>query len=811
MASGTATIASALAAALGAAVVAAAQAPDVEVELDLFGTGSAYRPGDMAGIRLLLSSNLREPTRCRVQWEVPNAEGDVAELTRSVTLGPGTPVELWLYAMLPPQCDSRSVWVVRVFEERDGQRQRELGGARISPSVDPLDIGMAAIAVVGQTDMNLSEYDTSGGGRTRIRTPTAHEPTRVVAGIHPRDLPDRWEGLKCFEAVAWSTALPQDLRVDSAEALREYVRRGGHLIISLPQGSDPWGLGSSGQTYLDDLLPRRAPRVDEGIRLSALMPVLSKSDTPPRDIEVAIRVFKEIGGEFDAIDGGYEPLVALPDGRVVVMQRTFGFGRITLCGIDLSGQLRSMRLPEADVFWNRVLGRRADAPRGEVLQAMADAKLLRIGSPEQFNAGDGRPIERALDQTRQADIGILLSLVLFGSYLIAAGPGGFYLLKKRGLVRHSWVAFAAVAAVFTAIAWGTVRLRFQGTAVRHVTLLDHVARSPLEGLAGQPHLQRCIAFLALYDPGYVPVRVSLGSEPGQRDLLTTWTAPEMLPQRFPNVDRYPIDVGQSPADYEIPVRASATQFYANWLGALDPAWGGLIRIDPDDPVRVVEDVSGRRFLAGTLVSELPSVLRDVSIIWITDQRRRRIRYATDDDDRELPWAPVPDPMFGRPLLNEGYHWRKGLWNPGSAFVLSQELGDREKSGLGTAIHEVYVRKAEKDAPSGLPTRQDLATLTEMLSLYHQLTPPKYQRTANKDPDTIIVTRRVGREIDLSPWFNRPCLIIMGTLRDSPSPLPFRVDGREPDVNSGLTVVRWVYPLPVDETRIPEETAEEAVE
>ncbi|MCZ6543136.1 MAG: hypothetical protein O6768_05680, partial [Planctomycetota bacterium] len=57
---------------------AAAQGDDVEVQLEQFGVGSAYRPGDVVAIRLSLTSSLDQPTPCWVQWEVPNAEGDVA-------------------------------------------------------------------------------------------------------------------------------------------------------------------------------------------------------------------------------------------------------------------------------------------------------------------------------------------------------------------------------------------------------------------------------------------------------------------------------------------------------------------------------------------------------------------------------------------------------------------------------------------------------------------------------------------------------------------------------------------------------------
>ena len=105
-----------------------------------------------------------------------------------------------------------------MFEERDGRRRRELGGARISPDLVSAfrhEIERGMIAVIGQSRMGLDGYGNPDP-TLRPNPPGAHEETRIVSGIAPQDLPDRWEAFKQFEAIAWSDALPQQLRVDSA-------------------------------------------------------------------------------------------------------------------------------------------------------------------------------------------------------------------------------------------------------------------------------------------------------------------------------------------------------------------------------------------------------------------------------------------------------------------------------------------------------------------------------------------------------------------------------------------------------------------
>ncbi|MCZ6852263.1 MAG: hypothetical protein O7F17_11530, partial [Planctomycetota bacterium] len=641
------------------------------------------------------------------------------------------------------------------------------------------------------------------------------EQTLIVGGVRPDRLPDRWDGLRAFEAVVWSDALPQELRASTAAALAEYVRRGGHLIIALPSAGNPWALGRGGVTDLDPLLPQLAPRKDEAVRISEILPVLSKSDRALRDFEVSLRVFKEIGSSFDALDNYYEPLIALPDGRVVVIQRTYGHGRITIIGLDLASQrLASMRLPEADVFWNRVLGRRSDTPRPRELTGMKDQDRLAGRGRDHRRIGDGRLLADQLSQTGNPGTGILAAFVLFIAYFVLAGPLGFFVLKQRGLTRHSWLVFAATAGLFTAVAWaGVGLLREHSIELRHVTVLDYIARPADDQRPDELHLQRAASWLTLYIPSYGTARVSIESDPAQRDLLLTWSAPEQAPQPFPNVAPYRIDVGKTPAEYEIPARASVSQMYASWLGALDPQWGGMIRVDPNDPLRVQRDARGERDdrLVGSLIHDLPSNLENVLIVWVTNDRSPRRRWARDGDE-QLPWVPA---LRSGQVLNLGHMWAIGPWAPQTPLSFSTDrLRPSPQTGFERNTLRRYIEQYADKGGFGVPgtqtTLRDEAVRRhfEMLSFFHQMTPPKYHRQGRLDPEkNLVLTRLLGRELDLSAWLTRPCLIVMGWLQDSQCPIPLRVDGDPPN-SSGLTIVRWIYPLPLAQEELTNKPPEE---
>jgi hypothetical protein len=749
---------------------------DVEIELEQFGVGSALRPGDMTAIRLRLTSNLTEAIQVWVQWEVPNADGDIGEYGRSLSLTPGRPSPVWLYAPVMPE--PADVWTVRVFAERDGERREELGGTRIGPGDAtrgggirvPTIAGM--IAVIGRYPMGLDDFRYLDAMMDRPYS--AHEQTLTISNLSPVDCPDRWFGWLPFEAIVWGdpdNEPPQDLGTDRADAIRDYIFRGGHLVIILPDAGNPWGIGQTGNvtTELTDLLPQVPLRRDV-MQLAELLPALSKIDKSLDDAQLSVQVFAEIGGQFDAIDGsGYDPLITLADGRVIAVQRLYGHGRITILGVDVaSDRLNSIRLangtaglPQADALWNRILGRRADMPTST-----------------------------------------MLALVLFAVYWLVAGPGGFALLKQYGRTQHSWLAFAGAAGAFTAVAWGAVSLLPSDLPeVKHLTILDHVAhpRWDLSARTREQQLQRATSYFSVYLDEYRQSPVAIASEPGQHDLLHSWTAAGVDSRRFPNVDHYRVDVGRNAANYLIPARSTATQMVAYWTGA-NPNWGGMLRETDDQPIQVTVDASGQERLSGSVMHSLPGDLTDVTVIWITSQRVPRRMYYKSGEVWEA-W--VVHGHSGR-VLNRGYMSRPPPLSPNVAYPVGTLISADPPNGLERNIEDRLVAGyAERELiPSSTAIRDDdMRNYMEMLSIYHQLSPPPYLLTGpNAQGEPIAnFTRELGRTHDLSAWFTRPCLIVIGYLERSPTPVPLRLKGREdPPSSEGRTMYRWIFPLPLNE-------------
>ncbi|MDG2055182.1 MAG: hypothetical protein P8J86_10800 [Phycisphaerales bacterium] len=791
-----------------------AQVDDISIKLDKFGIGSVARAGELAAIRLDLINNTGEPRQVWVHWEVPNPDQDIAEYGRVITLAGSE--SIWLYAPLPFDIDQNGLdpWTIHVHEYEDGQRGNLLASTAVRAADDPsmriVSARTGLIGVIGPMPAGLAELSYAMGTEP---SPAAHEPLVINQLIQPIDLPDRWEGLRQYESIIWMTDSqhgPDQLNDRTSDAIIQYVRNGGHLIIILPPNVDSWELarGDNSNIYLRSLLPPVAPRTYENVPLNNLLDVLSKTpETRTRldinagnnqtDLEIALQVFASKDKQSLEALAPYQPLISLEDGRVIVVERPLGFGAITVIGIDLSDSdlARSLpSLPQADIFWNRVLGRRADTPTPTEIADTKAADRFALVQPTWTDLGEGQLFSQATELQQRAGQGLILALLLFLLYWAVAGPGSFFLLKRYRMTQHAWIVFAACSIAFTAITWGSVSiLQRRELNLQHVTVLDHIA------LADEAHQQRASSWFTVFLPMYGDPEISLNNPTDNRDLLYPWKGPKEIRQGFPNRENYQVDVGQTQSQFQVPARATSSHFFSQWRGGVDPdQWGSLLRIDPSNPPRVITDEDGRETsLAGAIISELPSELEDISIIWITNERNKPRSYATNlvNGDRE-PWIQMRD---SGDLLDRGYLWTIDAISPGEVINLS--LPTTPAFSLETALNDSYYKAYQKSTQAFSGLRNIAPSVRrrhlEALSFYNQLTPPTYLKSPNQNEEPALqVQRWVGRSLDLGRWLSRPCIIIMGYMPGSTSPMPIQLEGN-PDAipSTGLTLFRWIYPLP----------------
>lgn len=748
---------------------------EVDVRLEQLGVGNAFRPGDLTGIRLALMDRSDSPRAVAVRLHLEDADGDRPLYQRTVTLTPGQALGVWLYAKLPfevGQTLNVTIHEAAVRETGEITVGRQIGGERLSTGAavrTPPDWSL--YAVIGDRALGLEQYGRTGPNQED--SITSHEVTRVVTGIPaaPAALPDDWRGWASYEVIAWTGGDPLAIGADAqAQAIREWVHRGGHLVVVLPAIGSTW---ESSANPFGDLMPSCQIIRREEVDLDAYRHLLTTPEFADRELPASavVHTFR-IREDTPVSDAA--PIVTGPGGEPVVVRRLVGAGMVTVVGIDLrSRMLAPIGTLRADAFWHRLLGKRFDV----LTTDQANTWGRQGGFLAQETLWADRQVSQVISKEKDAGFGILMGLVIFILYWLVSGPVGFGVLKKMNRAQHAWVAFVGASAVFTVVAWvGANTFRLKGTGADHLTIIDHVYAQGV---------QSARMWASVFLPEYGEMRLTVGAaerEGEWRQSLVPWEDPARLGAgSFPDARPYVIDV-RNPGTMEVPSRSTIKQVRADWLGA--SGWGTPTPMGTD--ARPSLDASGR--LSGRLVHELPGPLERIRVVLVTGQLTEeeafRARARVDRSQRH-------DGL----LLARAYAWSVDDWAPGDPLDLSQfapgPAFDAAEYLESTLVpRRGFLGGTEAIAPDG----RDF----ERLTFYGVLEPPDYGRPPGQAGLTRI-GRRQAHFMDISKWFTQPCLIIYGELEDEASPVPLYVDG-EACPTTGRTILRWIYPLSPEPVR-----------
>jgi hypothetical protein len=790
--------------ALACAMPIWAQTPgsgSINVNLETFGVGNVSRPGEWVGVRLRLTDSSPRERDVLVRIALPDADGDTMVAERKITLNPGVAQGTWLYFRIPFRFDANreatgSVYEAIVPDDADAAAGFVSGRLLARQPIAPapanslLPKTMGVLGVIGNDELGLKRYAvrSDGGSLSGTYTPYAHEATELAPGLAPASLPDRWMGYAPMWALVWGPSVePSQIRGEQARAIREWVERGGHLVIVLPSIAQQWTNPESNE--LHDILPVVTVNRREGIDYEPYRPLLQhvRSNDLTRDKGV-VHVFEPM-----ATASPNEAIRVLngPDGACVVARRLVGSGMVTLVGLDLaSNSVRSAT--RADVFWHRVFGR-----RGSLEGGTAESLTQAAAQPRDIAVYDA-DIVGLIEKRGRAAGGVLLGFVVFIIYWLIAGPAGFALLKARQQTRHAWLAFVVASALFTLLAWGGASLlRPARVEASHVTFLDHVY--------GQP-LSRARTWVSILLPKYGDSRIAIGdpAELGDRrspGVIAPWDQPqdEAIAVSFPDSRQYIVDAREWES-MRVPSRWTIKQVQADWSGG--PRWKMprpvLAGTQTEGKLEVVANAptESRGMVQGVLRHEMPGTLKDVFIVVVRSQ--------TD-------LAPVIDPpstaqalraaMSRGPLYSNAFVFQYPAWPANEEIDLG--IITRGKQGDGAAEIALKSRfSPSTDSGTAMtgfgqrasPPRDWLSAVAFMTVL----DPPRLDGSTSAG-DRASALRMLTHGLDLGRWFTQPCVIVIGRMDDKEpggsgeSPVPIAVDGVLAPTN-GTTMVRWIYPL-----------------
>ena len=794
---------------------------EVLIEVDRFGAGNQARPGDWCGIRLRLTDTATSQRELLVRVQTVDADGDQPLYQTGLTSNPGLAQPVWLYARLPfvGSADATDVTVTvhEAVEAGDlgepgavGYRAgRLLASATVTPkagSMVPPTVGM--IGVVGPRPLGLQQYGDRAGPSSPWH-PLANESTQIVTGLTPEDLPDRWMGLANFEAIVWAEGDPAKVRGDRARALRDYVTRGGHLVIILPAVGQTWTNASSNE--LIDIMPSVSVASRERVPFDDFRPLLTSWNTSSFPGTATVQQFTR---RPDTLASEASCVLAGPEGPCVATRREVGAGCVTLVGLDLNQTaLSQFRMIDAEVFWHRVLGRRGTLIEREVEQGTDGSTQVRVtpGTNRRVIAYDAM-IDAAIGKSGSSAAGVLVGFVVFAIYWAVAGPVGFALLRRRAMSHHSWVAFIACSVAFTVLAWGGATiLRPKATEATHLTLLDHVF--------GQP-VQRARTWASVLLPWYGSATLGVGDaielkdrSAARRSLnsIAAWEASDAAASGFggfPDARGYAVDA-RLPDLITVPTRQTVKQIEAQWSGG--PRWEmpmplpdegkegmGVLRLS-DAGWFELDETRQTPLVTGSLVHKFPGPMTGVTVIVV-----RRQQPLPSPRPRTVA-APLQAPL---PCEAEAFIFTEP-WEPGKPLSLDVVTRPRSRVEQRKASLEQYLASLVPSPGFGAVIDEVEASRLRPqaalagLALFPMLPTPEQSEDITA-PSPAAPQRSSTHGFDLGRWFTRPCVIVMGMVgetRPQPSPVPLVVDG-DPLETSGLTHVRWVYPLPDNPPRFP---------
>ncbi|MCA9299373.1 MAG: hypothetical protein KDA28_09915, partial [Phycisphaerales bacterium] len=207
---------------------------EVEVEVESFGVAARARQGSMVGVRVRIRNLGSQNTEVIVRVEGVDRDGDTPFVDRTINANFNVWLGVWLYVRLPHDFESSerlSISVYEAIESGDRFRPGRLLGrqytqARVSSKTDEI------WGILGSRQYRLGDY---GNGLQMAPTARAFGQGRVdvAPNIRINELPDHWYGLQTFDMLCFAQQEAVGMRAESAEAIKEWVRRGGHLVVVL--------------------------------------------------------------------------------------------------------------------------------------------------------------------------------------------------------------------------------------------------------------------------------------------------------------------------------------------------------------------------------------------------------------------------------------------------------------------------------------------------------------------------------------------------------------------------------------------------
>ena len=255
----------------------------------------------------------------------------------------------------------------------------------------------------------------------RIKIPGVERP-KVLVDLTPKDLPEKYEGLRSLDLLIINNADTSKLTPEQKDALESWVNRGGRLVIG----------GGAGAPITASNLPKSLFPYDlQNIHEVDALPGLEAYADTERPIRIP--------GPFVIVK------VDVSDGRVLssqndiplVVEKKLGKGFIDFIALDLADAPFDA-WNGTPVFWEKLVTPNAGYP--EWLPTDISAR-------QQFASN----MPYTLSNLPMLDLPSAKWLALMlGIYILVVGPANYFFLRRIKRLHYAWLTIPAITILFSA-------------------------------------------------------------------------------------------------------------------------------------------------------------------------------------------------------------------------------------------------------------------------------------------------------------------------------------------------------------------------
>jgi len=778
------------------------------------GFDNYYRPGSWVPVKVRISA----PT---AQYELRitqrDADGDRVLFTRQVVVtgdaqSGARQQEFWAYFFaepmdggLPEQDSTELMQRLRItLHTANGTEVQQISTNRQLPrSLDP-----RVTAGGGTTKGNRLILLVNGVG---TNTRAFSEPERVIGtlenynflAIRPDQLPQSAVGLDMVDAVVWCNSLPGEITQDPLRlaALREWVRRGGHLVIATPA---QWQQLES----FGDLLPVTINSVAPVSNIPGLNDAIAAEQFVAPNVRLASAVARPqtlVAFTSNPVDSekNASPTTAPATNPAIVanvpvlVRMGYGYGCVSWLAVDLADPALTRDAMPWLKLWPMILGYNDD-PRLKPSDVVAGRLSDWVLANDFATARDlGASVVRGMSQAGTAAALVGIAAIFFIAYWLIAGPALFFILRYYARSTFNWLGFAALALAATVFTLGVVRIVLSGPpSIAHYSVFRSQSQTGIVAAAPSVITSR----FGLYVRRNTEMPVTLDAGDGS---FTSYVIP--FPQHAILRDSDEVTVA-APRDYAVkmPTEPGSQQlridpYFRTTLKRFSATWSG------NKPVGIAGSpaLTGPRFgdIEGQLQNLTGQDLTNVYLVFSVPINQSMIDYlhyfpqwkANELIDLKKVFdVPADNPMAsrvgrgnrasstGRPVI--GSYDALNALDPDVGWHSAWFGGDFRTSAI--TFSPQY-----DDSGSFVPTSIPL------LSCFSRVSPMVNRKVGSVVENTRVELRRSGaRDLDMSSAITAGNMVVIAQAAGS-SPIPAPVKINDDQVTSSGTVVyQFVLPL-----------------